>query len=172
MKKYKFEAKIEAGDGGGAYVVFPYDPLREFATQGKVAVKATLDGVHYNGSLMTFGGPDHKLAVLKSIRDQIGKAPGDTIEVVVWKDEEIRTLEVPAQFTKLMEKEGVLPIFAKLSYTHRKEYCRWITAAKKEETHSKRLEKSIEMLKKGIKTPGRKQDAGPKEAPPTLSPCA
>ena len=25
MKKYKFKAKIEAGDGGGAYVLFPYD---------------------------------------------------------------------------------------------------------------------------------------------------
>jgi hypothetical protein len=154
MKKYKFEAKIEAGDGGGAYVVFPYDPVREFGIHGKVAVNATLDGVHYKGSLITCGGPNHMLAVLKAIRDRIGKAPGDTIEVVVWKDEEVRTLEVPAQFARSMEKEGVLPFFAQLSYTHRKEYCRWITEAKKEETQLKRLEKSIEMLKKGIKTPG------------------
>ena len=40
------------------------------------------------------------------------------------------------------------------SYTHRKEYCRWITDAKKEETRLKRLGKAIEMLKKGISTPG------------------
>jgi len=32
MKKYKFKAKIEAGDGGGAYVLFPYDTGKEFAT--------------------------------------------------------------------------------------------------------------------------------------------
>ena len=37
MKKYKFKAKIEAGDGGGAYVLFPYDTEKEFATQGKVS---------------------------------------------------------------------------------------------------------------------------------------
>jgi uncharacterized protein YdeI (YjbR/CyaY-like superfamily) len=40
------------------------------------------------------------------------------------------------------------------SYTHRKEYCRWIAEAKKEETRLKRLEKAIEMLKKGVSTPG------------------
>ena len=32
MKKYKFKAKIEAGDGAGAYVLFPYDTEKEFAT--------------------------------------------------------------------------------------------------------------------------------------------
>ena len=58
----------------------------------------------------------------ESIREQTGKGPGDTVEVVVW--------------------------------THRKEYCRWITDAKKEETRLKRLGKAIEMLKKGISTPG------------------
>jgi hypothetical protein len=30
-----------------------------------------------------------------------------------------------------MKKEDVLPFFEKLSYTHRKEYCRWISEAKK-----------------------------------------
>jgi uncharacterized protein YdeI (YjbR/CyaY-like superfamily) len=92
--------------------------------------------------------------MLKAIRAKTGKEPGDTIEVVVWKDEQVRTVEVPAQFGKLMKKEGLLPVFEKLSYTHRKEYCRWITEAKKEETRVKRLEKAIEMLKKGVKTPG------------------
>jgi len=38
MKKYKFKAKIEAGDGGGAYVLFPHDTEKEFATKGKVPI--------------------------------------------------------------------------------------------------------------------------------------
>jgi hypothetical protein len=154
MKKYKFKAKIAAGNGGGAYVLFPYDPEKEFATKGKVPVKVTLDGVPYAGSLIKYGHPLPVLGVPKAIREQTGKAPGDNVEVVVWKDEEVRTLEVPAQFEKLMRKEGLLPVFEKLSYTHRKEYCRWITDAKKEETRLKRLEKAIEMLKKGVSTPG------------------
>ena len=154
MKKYKFKAKIEAGDGGGAYVFFPYDTVKEFATKGRVPVKATFEGVSYTGSLAKYGKPLHMLGISKAIREQIGKSPGDTLEVVVWKDEEVRTVEVPAQFEKLIRKEGLLPVFEKLSYTHRKEYCRWITDAKKEETRLKRLGKAIEMLKKGINTPG------------------
>ena len=98
--------------------------------------------------------PLHLLGMPKAIREQIGKSPGDTLEVVVWKDEEVRTVEVPAPFENLMKKEGLLPVFKKLSYTHRKEYCRWITEAKKEETRLKRLEKAIEMLKQGVSTPG------------------
>jgi hypothetical protein len=153
MKKYKFKTKIEAGDGGGAYVLFPYDTQKEFATKGKVPVKATFNGVSYTGSLIKYRNPLHMLGVLKTIREQIRKGPGDTIEVIVWRDEEPRTIEVPAQFERLIKNEGLLPVFEKLSYTHRKEYCRWITDAKKEETRLKRLEKAIEMLKKGIRTP-------------------
>jgi hypothetical protein len=154
MKKYKFKAKIEAGDGGGAYVLFPYDTEKEFGSKGKVPVKATFNGVPYSGSLIKYGDPLHMLGMLKAIRTETGKGPGDTIEVVVWKDEKIRTVDVPAQFNNLMKKEGLIPVFEKLSYTHRKEYCRWITEAKKEETRLKRLEKAIEMLKNGVKTPG------------------
>ena len=126
MKKYKFKARIEAGDGGGAYVLFPYDTEKGFAAKGKVPVKATFNGVSYTGSLIKYGKPLHVLGMPKAIRDQTRKGPGDTIEVVVWKDEEVRTVEVPAQFENLMKKEGLLPVFEKLSYTHRKEYCRWI----------------------------------------------
>lgn len=90
----------------------------------------------------------------KTTREQLGKAAGDTIEVVVWKDEAERVLEVPDDLAALLKKEGLLPVFEKLSYTHRKEYCRWITEAKKEETRSRRLAKAVEMLRSGVKTPG------------------
>ena len=153
MRKYKFKAKMEAGDGGGAYVLFPYDTAKEFGSKGRIPVKATFDGVSYTGSLTKYSNPQHVLGVLKAIRKQTGKEPGDTIEVVVWRDEEARTVEVPAQFETGMKKKGLLPFFEKLSYTHRKEYCGWITGAKKEETRLKRLGKAIEMLEKRSRTP-------------------
>src|ERR1700739_2715351 len=111
MKKYKFNAKIQTGDGGGAFVLFPYDTAKEFATKGKVPVKATFNGVPYTGSLIKYGHPQHSLGVLKSIREQTGKGPGDTIEVVLWKDEDARTVEVPPPFQNAMKKEGLLPVF-------------------------------------------------------------
>ncbi len=154
MKRYKFKAKMEAADGGGAFVLFPYDAEEAFGMKGRVPVKATLDGVPYTGSLMTCGGPHLMLGVLKAIRRQIGKEPGDTIDVEVWKDGTERTLEVPAVFESRMKQEGLLSFFEGLSYTHRKEYCRWVSEAKKEETRLRRLEKAVEMLRKKVRTPG------------------
>jgi hypothetical protein len=97
MKRYKFQARIEAGDGGGAFVFFPYDVQKEFDTTGKVAVHATFDGTPYTGSLIKYGFPQHILGVLKKIRHQIGKEPGETIDVVVWRDEGVQTLAVPPE---------------------------------------------------------------------------
>jgi hypothetical protein len=153
MKKYKFAATIEEAPGGGAYVLFPFDTEKEFATKGRVPVNATFDGVAYRGSLMKCGSHQHMLGLLKAIREQLGKGPGDTVEAVVWRDAEERTLELPADFEEQLKKEGLAPTFEKLSYTHRKEYCRWIIEAKKQETRSRRLEKAVEMLRQGVKTP-------------------
>jgi len=119
-----------------------------------VRVKAAFDGVPYSGSLIKYGHPQHMMPILKEIRDKIGKGPGDTVAVVIERDESVRTVDVPAPFAALLKKEGLLPVFEKLSYTHRKEYCRWITEAKKEETRQARTAKAIEMLGRGIKTPG------------------
>jgi uncharacterized lipoprotein len=158
MKHYKFNATIESAEGaagrGGAYVLFPYEVEKEFGTRGQVPVKVTFDGVPYTGTLVKYGRPQHMLPMLKAIRDQIGKGSGDTVSVVVERDESVRSVEGPPELQKLLKKEGLLPVFEKLSYTHRKEYCHWIAEAKKEETRQARLARTVIMLRDGVKTPG------------------
>jgi hypothetical protein len=154
MKTYKFSARIEAGNGGGASVVFPYDVEKEFGKKGRVPVEATFDGVPYSGSMVKCGPGQHMLGILKAIRTQLGKGPGDSINVVLWKDDAVRTVEVPVEFEKLLKKQALVATFERLSYTHRREYCRWIAEAKREETRLKRLEKAVEMVRAGVKTPG------------------
>jgi bifunctional DNA-binding transcriptional regulator/antitoxin component of YhaV-PrlF toxin-antitoxin module len=153
-KKYKFRAKIEPAGIGGTYVLFPYDTEKEFGTKGKVPVKAILGGIAYTGSLIKYGAPQHMLHVPKAIREEMGKGVGDVVEVVVWKDDEERKLEVPTELARVMKREGLLEFFDSLSYTHRKEYCRWISEAKKEETRAKRLERAVVMMRAKVKTPG------------------
>jgi hypothetical protein len=147
MKKYNFTATIEQGDRGGAYVLFPYEVEKEFGTNGRVPVKATFNGVSYAGSLIKYGSSRHMIGVLKSIRSQIGAEIGDAIRVEIWKDEMPRTLEVPPQLRHAMEAGAVLTFFECLSYSRRKEYCRWISDAKTEGTRLKRIAKTVEMLK-------------------------
>lgn len=134
-------------------MLFPYDVEEQFGTKGRVPVKATFDGVPYKGSLIKYGNPLHMLPILKAIREQLAKGPGDTVTVELSKDDGLRTLEVPAEFKEAMKTNGVLEFFERLSYTHRKEYCRWVTGAKREATRSQRLQKAVEMLKNGVRTP-------------------
>jgi len=153
MKTYCFKARIEVADGGGAYILFPYDVEKEFGARGRIPVKVAFDGVSYTGTMIKYGHPQHMLPILKAIREQIGKTPGDIVDVELHKDESVRVLEVPDDFAKLLKTEKLQPFFDKLGYTHRKEYCRWIAEAKRAETRSARLEKAVEMLRNGVKTP-------------------
>jgi len=153
MKTYKFKARIEGASLGGACVYFPYNVEEEFGTRGRVPVKATFDGVPYLGSIVKYGAPQHMMGISKSIREQIGKGPGDTVEVTIEKDETERTVDVPGEFHKVLKKEKLLAVFEKLSYSHKREYCRWITEAKREQTRANRLVKAVEMLRNGVKTP-------------------
>jgi len=85
---YEFDAVIQAADKGGAYLAFPYDIREEFG-RGRVKVYATFDGVPYDGSVVNMGvkNPNgsicYIIGVLKAIREEIGKGPGDTVHVTV-----------------------------------------------------------------------------------------
>jgi uncharacterized protein YdeI (YjbR/CyaY-like superfamily) len=69
-----------------------------------------------------------------------------------------RIVEVPEELQRrLKDKPEVQSFFDSLAYTHRKEYVRWITEAKREETRLSRLEKTMEKLSAGIKSPFMKQ---------------
>jgi hypothetical protein len=153
MKTYQFQARIEAADRGGAYVVFPYDVEQEFGMRDRVPVKAVINGVPYAGSLIKCDGPVPMLPVLKEIRERTGKTIGDMVAVELHRDEAERTVDVPEDLANLLKCENLRAVFDKLSYTHRREYCRWITEAKRAETRVARLAKAAGMLRDGIKTP-------------------
>ena len=153
MKEFRFTAKIEPADRGHGFVFFPFDTQEEFGTRGQVRVQARFDGVRYAGALVKYAAPQHMLPVVKRVLKEIKKSPGDTVAVVLQRDESVRAVEVPVEFTELMKREGVLSVFEKLSFTHRKEYSRWIAEAKKEETRRARLGRVVAMLRAGVKTP-------------------
>ena len=86
---YEYESLIyEAGESGGAYVIFPYDIRKEFG-RGRVKVHAAFDGEPYDGSIVNMGVRDadgnicYVIGVRKDIRSRIGKQPGDSVRVKV-----------------------------------------------------------------------------------------
>jgi hypothetical protein len=150
--KQSFTAPIIFGDGGGAWVEVPAKIMEAYGTKGRVPVKALIDGEPYRGSLAKMGGACHQLGVLKAIREKIGKGEGDMVHVVLERDTEERTVDVPDDFQKAMNKnKAAKTTFEKFAYSHKKEYVRWIEEAKKAETRAARIEKAIVMIAEGKK---------------------
>jgi len=151
--KITFEASILADtDSGGAYIEFPYDTGEMFGTKGRVPVKATFDGIAYRGSMSNMGTGKHVLIIVKSIRSQLAKEPGDVVKASIELDSQPRLLEVPEDFSSLLENNSVArDEFNRLSYSHQREYVLWINDAKKPETRTRRMLKAIAMLAEGKK---------------------
>lgn len=86
--RFEFDAVLHVLPEGGAYVAFPGD-LRAIFGRGRVKVKASFDGVPYEGSVVNMGlkNPDgsvcYVIGVLKAIRQKLGKGDGDVLRVVI-----------------------------------------------------------------------------------------
>ena len=129
----------------------PFDVEAAFGSK-RPKVKAMIEGVPYRGLLVRMGGPNHILIILKGIREQIGKTFGEEIKVSVEADIEERVIAVPAELKRAFKSDkNAKSTFEKLSYTHQKEYVKWIEEAKKAETRQSRVVKTVEMLKKSKK---------------------
>ena len=86
--RFEFDAVLHELPEGGAYVAFPGD-IRQICGRGRMKVRATFDGIPYEGSIVNMGlrNPDgsvcYIIGVLKAIRRQLGKGDGDVLRVVV-----------------------------------------------------------------------------------------
>jgi len=149
-RQYRFTAPIERS-GNGAYVTVPFDAEAVFGKK-RVPVRATIDGIAYQGSLVRMGGKCHVLGVLKEIRSALGKDEGDVVEIVIEHDDAPRKVDVPVDLAAAMASEPqAAGAFEALAYSHQREYVRWIEQAKRDSTRSSRIVQAVEMLKRGEK---------------------
>ncbi len=152
----KFKAKMISAGGGGMFVLVPFDVEKEFGKKNMIPVNATFDGEPYKGSIANMGnGPC--LPMLKSIREKIGKQEGNIVSVTVELDSAPRKIELPKEISSMLNKnKSEKEYFNSLAFTHQKEYVKWITDAKREETKLVRLERMLSMLREKKKNPSMK----------------
>jgi hypothetical protein len=142
----RFTAPLEEAPRGGAYVVVPPEVVDGLGGGGRMKVAATFDRIPYRGSIVRMGG-ESVIGVLKDIRAQLGKGPGDEIVVTVEPDLEERVVEIPPELATLLEAHPeARKAFDALSYSHRREHASHVAEAKKAETRQRRAEKTIESL--------------------------
>lgn len=149
----RFEATVEEHGRGGRAVVVPLDVPAIF---GKVRapVRGTVSGFPYRSTLMRYGDA-YYLGLNREVREGAGVDAGDRVAIEMELDDAPREVEVPDELTSAFENAvDARAAFEALSYTHRKEYARWVAEANREETRRTRAEKAITMLRDGARTPG------------------
>jgi len=145
----RFEVEIEELGPALAFEV-PFDPK---AVLGKIRapVRVTVNGYAFRTTIASMGG--RKLVGLnREVRDGARVAAGDRVQVELELDEAPRTVEVPPDLAAVLD-DDLRAFFDSLSYTHRKEYVRWVEEAKREETRRARVQKAAALLRAKTRTP-------------------
>jgi len=124
----------------------PTEVVEALGGKGRIPITATFNGVPYPGSIVRMGG-GAVLGVQKAIMAEAGVRVGDSITVVVRNDEGPRVVEVPVDLAEALARNGAArAAFEGLSFSHKREYVRSITEAKRPETRARRIELTIEQL--------------------------
>ena len=132
----------------------PETVSRTLGQRGRVPVRASVNGVAFTSSLMPTAEGGHCLGVTKAQLREAGAAQGDAVQVELALDTTPRVITPPDDFARALQAAPeARSVFEGLSYTHRREYVRWIESAKREATRQRRVEGAIELLQRGVKTP-------------------
>ncbi len=144
---------LQNGEMNAAFVEFPFSTEELFNKKGQVKIKALFDDkVEYRGSLVKMKSDCHILGLTQAIRKQLNKTFGDSVFVSLVEDKEERTVEIADDIALIFnENQEAKTLFDSMSYTHKKEYIRWIEEAKKPETRENRKIKMIQMILEGKK---------------------
>ena len=147
MAELTFRAPVRtSGRGGGHLVDVPPGVVEALGGKGRIPVTATFDGVPYRGSIVRMGD-GAVLGVQKAIMAEAGVSVGDTLTVAVRNDEAPRQVEVPEDLAEAFGRhDAARVVFEGLSFSHKREYVRSITDAKRPETTARRIELTIQQL--------------------------
>lgn len=112
-------------------------------------VRVSVNGVTLSLRLARMGG-EHLIGLAKAAREQAGVQLDSSYDVEIMVDGAERTVGVPDDLAAALEVDpAVRATFTALAPSHRKEFVRWITEAKREATRADRVGKTVEMIREG-----------------------
>ena len=148
----RFSAQVELGGKTATGIQVPDDVVATLGSGKRPAVRVTLGGHTYRTTVAPMGGRFY-VPLNAENREAAGVAAGQTVDVDIELDTDARELALPDDLAAALQAdEPARAFFAELSYTHRKEWARWIEEAKKPETRAARLEKTLAALKQRKRT--------------------
>ena len=131
---------------------------RELGAKSKVSVRVTTRGGEFTTGLVPKKGGGLRLFVRMSILKALDKDAGSRLSLKIRIDPAARRLSVPQDLREAMEANenaGVRKLFDRMAPSFRRELVAWVSAAKRAETRSRRIERAVEMV---IEKAARQED--------------
>ena len=148
----RFRATVELGGKTATGIEVPEDVVGALGPGHRPPVTVTIGGHTYRTTVARMGGR-FLIPLSAENRTAAGVAAGDQVDVDIAPDTAPREVDVPADFAEALARDDAArATFEGLSFTHRKEWVRWVEEAKKAETRSSRLAKAVESLRAGKRT--------------------
>jgi hypothetical protein len=144
---YDFAAEIKRLEGKIQWnvIYFPHPAQDHFGTNGRVNVKAVVDGHEFESMLLPSRN-GHYLVYNAAMKKTVRKELGDTVQVMIEKSVEKRELVVPDYIATALSENAALEKFQAMPTYIKREEINKIESAKRDETRSKRLEALIAKL--------------------------
>ncbi len=144
---HSFRAALEGTNEKGTmtFLRVPTKVMDAFAPQKRVPVSGTLNGTPFVTTICDMGA-GAMIGVRKSLREAAGIAQGDTVNVIIQHDTSTRGVAAPKDLITAMSP-AERARFEKFSYTHKREFVEAIESAKRPETRTRRIEKTLELIR-------------------------
>jgi hypothetical protein len=143
----RFRATVELGAKTATGLEVPNEVVDGLGAGKRPAVRITVGAHTYRTTVASRGGR-FLVPLSAENRAAAGVAAGEEVEVDIEVDTTSREVDVPADLAAELSRDSTAQrFFNGLSYTHRKEWVRWIEEAKKPETRSARIAKTTAALR-------------------------
>jgi bacteriocin resistance YdeI/OmpD-like protein/uncharacterized protein DUF1905 len=144
-----FRTTIELNGKTATGFEVPEDVVAGLGSGRRPAVTVRLKEHTYRSTVASMGGR-FMVGVSAENRVAAGVAAGDEVEVELTLDTKPREVELPDDFAAALAAEPAAEaFFATMSYSDRRWHVLNVEGAKKPETRTRRVEKSVAMLKAG-----------------------
>ena len=152
----QFKAKLWAGMEGKnwTFATMPKNASEKLPKRGRIAIEGTINGFAFKTSAFPDGEGSHQFMVNGTMRAGAKAAIGDTATFIIEPASDAVDFEIPSDLNVALKKsKPATAQWEKITPKAKAEWVAWITSAKKEDTRTARVAKTIERLAKDDKRP-------------------
>ncbi len=146
-QKFEFSTTLLQAGKTATGIKIPDEIIEKLGGGKKPLVKVTINNFTYRSAVAVMGGA-YMVGVNAENREAAKVKGGDKIDVTIELDTEVRTVEIPEEFLKVLNKNSEAKNkFETLSNSKKKALIIPIANAKTDETRTRNIEKAINVLK-------------------------